>query len=139
MAGLFGTYGSEASPALSIQGGEPYIYITTDTADGAAYCFDGGGNVRWQYVPDHPEYILQGVAIAEGKVFFGNDAGYLYALGPCPDWDVNEDGDINILDVVRVGLHWGETGDPGWIREDVNDDGSVDILDVAVIGLHWGE
>jgi hypothetical protein len=57
----------------------------------------------------------------------------------CPDWDVNEDGGIDILDVACVGLHWGETGDPGWIREDVNNDGSVDILDVAVIGLHWGE
>jgi hypothetical protein len=56
-----------------------------------------------------------------------------------PDWDVNEDGNINILDVAQVGLHWGETGDPGWIREDVNNDGSIDILDVAVIGLHWGE
>ena len=135
----FGTYGSEASPALSIQGDEPYIYITTNTADGEAYCFDKDGNVMWQYIPDHPEYILQGVAIAGGKVFFGNDAGYLYALGPCPDWDVNEDGDINILDVARVGMHWGETGDPDWIREDVNNDGSVDILDITVIGLHWGE
>lgn len=135
----FGSYGSEASPSLSIQDGEPYIYITTDTANGAVCCFDGDGNMMWEYVPDHPEYILQGVAIAEGRVFFGNDAGYLYCLETCPDWDVNCDGSIDILDVSLVGLHLGETGDPGWIREDVDNNGSVEILDASLIGLYWGE
>jgi hypothetical protein len=93
----------------------------------------------WEHVPDHPEYILQGAAISGGRVLFVNDAGYLYCLGTAPDWDINCDGSINILDVVQVGLHWGETGTPGWIREDVNNDGIVNILDVAAIGLHWGE
>jgi outer membrane protein assembly factor BamB len=135
----FGSYGSEASPALSLQDGSFYIYITTDTASGEAYCFDQDGNVVWQYLPDHPEYILQGVVIAGGKVFFCNDAGYLYALESCPDWDVNQDGYINIADVGLVGLHWGETGEQGWIREDVNKDGSINVGDVGLIGLHWGE
>lgn len=60
-------------------------------------------------------------------------------LSLAPDWDVNADGNINILDVARVGLRWGESGEPGWIREDVNNDGKVNILDVALIGIHWGE
>ena len=79
-------------------------------------------------------------AVANGKVFTIGE-GKVWAFGSIayPDWDVNQDGSIDILDVARVGLHWGETGDPGWIREDVNNDGSVNILDVAVIGLHWGE
>lgn len=79
-------------------------------------------------------------AIANGMVFTIGE-GKVWAFGSItyPDWDVNQDGSINILDVARVGLHWGETGDLGWIREDVNNDGSVNILDVAVIGLHWGE
>ncbi len=136
---LFDGYGSEASPALSIQNGEPYIYITTDAADGAAYCFNRSGNMMWEYVPDHPEYILQGMAIAGGKVYFGNDAGYLYALGPCPDWDVNEDGDIDTQDIVLVGMRWDESGTPGWIREDVNSDGNIDTQDIVIIGIHWGE
>ena len=35
--------------------------------------------------------------------------------------------------------NWGESGDPGWIREDVNDDGIINMLDVIMIGNHWGE
>ncbi|MBN2098199.1 MAG: PKD domain-containing protein [Dehalococcoidia bacterium] len=56
-----------------------------------------------------------------------------------PAWDLNGDHVCNICDVVVMGLHWGETGDPGWIPEDVNNDGVIDMLDVKVIGLHWGE
>jgi len=56
---------------------------------------------------------------------------------PYPDWDVNCDGHVNVLDMIRVGQHWGETGTPHWIREDVNRDGSVNVLDMIVIGQHW--
>jgi outer membrane protein assembly factor BamB len=135
----FGNYGSEASPAISIQDGNPYIYITTDTADGTAYCFNQAGDIQWEYLPDHPEYILQGMAIADSKVYFGNDAGYLYALEPCPDWDVNCNNTINFQDIILVGLHWGETGTDGWIREDVNNDGIINMADIIIIGIHWNE
>ena len=59
--------------------------------------------------------------------------------GAYPNWDVNEDGVIDTQDIVRVGMHWGETGTPGWIREDVNSDGKVDTQDIVIIGMHWGE
>ena len=54
-----------------------------------------------------------------------------------PDWDVDRDGYVNVLDMIRVGQHWGETGTPHWIREDVNRDGSVNVLDMILIGQHW--
>jgi len=53
------------------------------------------------------------------------------------DWDVNGDGTTNVLDMVLVGQHWGETGLTGWIREDANEDGTVNVLDMIVIGQHW--
>jgi hypothetical protein len=56
-----------------------------------------------------------------------------------PDWDLNGDHICNIGDVVKVGLAWGLTGDPGWIPEDLNNDGVINIGDVVVLGLHWGE
>ncbi|MFA5375472.1 MAG: hypothetical protein WC455_06940 [Dehalococcoidia bacterium] len=56
-----------------------------------------------------------------------------------PDWDLNGDHICNIGDVVVIGLHWGQTGTPGWIPQDVNNDGIINIGDVVVIGLHWGE
>lgn len=135
----FDSHGGESSPVISLQDDEPYIYMTTDTADGSVYCFDANGTLHWQYIPDHPEYMLQGVAIAGGKVFFGNDAGYLYALETCPDWDLNCDGIIDIFDVAIIGMHWDETGIAGWIPEDLNPDGVIDIFDVAVVGMHWDE
>ncbi|MFC1894166.1 dockerin type I domain-containing protein [Chloroflexota bacterium] len=55
------------------------------------------------------------------------------------DWDVNGDGAANVLDMVLVGQHWGETGLTGWIREDANEDGTVNVLDMTVIGQHWTE
>jgi len=51
--------------------------------------------------------------------------------------DVNSDGYTNVLDMIRIGQHWDETGAKGWIREDVNEDGTVDVLDATLIGQHW--
>ncbi|MGQ9683269.1 MAG: hypothetical protein ACUVX9_12065 [Anaerolineae bacterium] len=56
----------------------------------------------------------------------------------CQKADVNGDGVVDIGDAGKVGLHWGETGTPGWIPEDVNSDGVIDIGDTGKIGLVWG-
>ena len=45
-------------------------------------------------------------------------------------WDVNGDGFVNVLDMISVGQHFGETGAPGWIPEDVNRDGVIDVRDM---------
>jgi hypothetical protein len=55
----------------------------------------------------------------------------------CPDWDVNLDESVNVLDMTLVGQHWGETGAAHWIRGDVNRDGEVNVLDMILIGQHW--
>ncbi|MCP4607895.1 MAG: hypothetical protein GY845_04175 [Planctomycetes bacterium] len=52
------------------------------------------------------------------------------------NWDVNQDGICNVLDMTLVGQRMGETGSAGWIPEDVNSDGAVDVLDMIVIGQH---
>ena len=51
--------------------------------------------------------------------------------------DVNSDGSINVLDMIRVGQHWSETGAAGWIREDINEDGTVSGLDATLVGPGW--
>jgi hypothetical protein len=55
------------------------------------------------------------------------------------NWDVNGDGAADVLDMVLVGQHWGESGLTGWILEDTNEDGNVDVLDIIIIGQHWTE
>ena len=56
-----------------------------------------------------------------------------------PAWDINMNGCINVLDLILVGQHFGETGEHGWIREDVNPDGVINVLDLIIIGQHFGE
>jgi len=57
----------------------------------------------------------------------------------CADWDANLDSCTNVLDIILVGQHFGETGAPAWIREDVNKDGLISVLDIILIGQHFGE
>jgi parallel beta-helix repeat protein len=56
-----------------------------------------------------------------------NDGSVRISTAP---WDVNGDGFVNILDMILVGQHFGETGSPGWIPEDVNCDGVIDVRDM---------
>lgn len=56
-----------------------------------------------------------------------------------PDWDVNGDGTINYLDLIRIGNHYGENCSSGWIPEDVNRDGIINYLDMILTGNHYGE
>lgn len=54
-----------------------------------------------------------------------------------PDWDVNMDGEHNVLDMISVYQHFMETGEVHWIREDVNRDGEINVLDMILVGQHW--
>ncbi len=56
---------------------------------------------------------------------------------PHESWDINQDGSVNVLDMVRIGQHWDETGSVGWIVEDANEDGTIDVLDMILIGQNW--
>ena len=55
-----------------------------------------------------------------------------------PAWDANQNGAVDILDLVIVGSHFGESPskDP---RADVNKDNVVSILDLVLVAQHFGE
>jgi len=53
----------------------------------------------------------------------------------CP-WDVNGDGEVDISDLVLVGINFGKSG--ANIKEDVDGDGRVDIKDLILVGKHFG-
>ena len=52
-------------------------------------------------------------------------------------YDVNNDGVVNILDLVIVGKAFGTSGEGN--PADVNGDGIVDASDLAFLGSHFGE
>jgi len=55
-------------------------------------------------------------------------------------WDVNEDGETNILDLILVARHFGEEiAASSYPNPDVNGDGRVDILDLALVAKHFRE
>ena len=39
--------------------------------------------------------------------------------------------------MIKIGMEWGEIGDPGWIAEDVNQNGVIDVLDMILVGMNW--
>ena len=51
--------------------------------------------------------------------------------------DINNDGVMDILDIISVAQHWNETGANGWIIEDINENGTVNVLDIILIGQNW--
>ena len=54
--------------------------------------------------------------------------------------DVNADGMINILDLVVIASHFGETSTVEQpLTSDVNGDGNVNILDLVLVASHLGE
>ena len=59
-------------------------------------------------------------------------------VGGYPAWDVNQDGRVNIRDLVLVAKDLG-SGMPANLRSDVNRDGVVDIRDVILVAQHIGE
>ena len=55
-----------------------------------------------------------------------------------PNWDVNADGQVSVLDLILVARYLGK--DVSANRQaDVNNDGIISILDLILVAQHLGE
>ena len=58
--------------------------------------------------------------------------------GAFPAWDVNQDGQVNVLDLIAVAQHLGTAASANR-QADVNGDGTINVLDLIAVAQHLGE
>jgi len=80
--------GVKSSPSISIALKMPRVLFTTSQVNGSVYCLEDGGDkaeMLWRLNPPDNGYILGGVALSDGRVYFGTEGdqhyGKLYCLG----------------------------------------------------------
>lgn len=97
-----------------------------------------GVNVLLVAVDNHGHEAFSG--------FFGFAKDTNYTVNPInkkfvitvPKWDVNRDGEVNILDLILVAQDIGKTSGTN-LRTDVNGDGTRNIQDLVLVASHLGE
>ena len=62
---------------------------------------------------------------------------YTYSMPP--NWDIDNDGECTVFDLILVSNHYNETGTHGWIREDVDNNGQIKVIDLVFISEHYDE
>ena len=117
----------------------------------------GDKTVRlWDVVSGNTTHTLTGHTDSVNSVSFSPDGNtlatgsadgtvLLWDLAPEPDTveppqlpeDVNNDGEVGILDLVTVSGQLGQTGDG--LSGDVNGDGTVNILDLVAVSARFGQ
>jgi hypothetical protein len=131
-----GTVGTAYSQTMVATGGTTnYTWTIVAGSLPAGLSLGSGGAIAGTpTAPGGPTYVTFRVTDSEGVA-----ATRTLSITVCASvaFDVNADGVVNVLDMISIGQHWGETGAPGWIRQDVNGDSVVNVLDQIVIGQHW--
>ena len=109
-----------------------------DFQDAFPVTLKSGVNVLLVAVENHGHDTFSG--------FFGFAKNTNYTVNPVnekivitvPKWDVNRDGEVNILDLILVGQDIGKTGGTN-PPTDVNGDGTHNIQDLVLVASHLGE
>jgi hypothetical protein len=115
--------------------GDTLFYSAASLPDGSSFDADTG---LFSWTPRYDQAGIYSVhfEVSDGDLTDSEDV-VITVIQLYDNWDVNGDSDANVLDMVLVGQHWGESGLTGWILEDTNEDGNVDVLDIIIIGQHW--
>jgi len=78
------------------------------------------------------------ISVSDGTVYV-NSTNTIYINNVYPRYDLDENGIVDIADMVIIGQHFDEITVAPYPRYDVNMDGMVNILDVVIIAQHFGE
>jgi hypothetical protein len=92
-----------------------------------------GGTMNFQFTDVIVEY---GIGKPEVPTHVGSSIEVLSS----PDWDINRDYVVNVLDLVIVASDFGtKVTDEPRPNPDVNRDGVVNVADLVAVGTHIGE
>jgi outer membrane protein assembly factor BamB len=75
--------GVKSSPVISASEDRTRIIFATARVNGSIYCLEDTGDdptLVWRFDPPDDGYILAGVAVSEGAVYFGTEKGHFYCL-----------------------------------------------------------
>ncbi|MCD6365514.1 MAG: choice-of-anchor D domain-containing protein [Planctomycetes bacterium] len=63
----------------------------------------------------------------------------IQGIAPKPgDTDADRDGDVDAVDLAKLGLNWAPSGSgKTWAMADFDGDGDIDAVDLAALGLNW--
>jgi ABC-type phosphate transport system substrate-binding protein len=135
------TSGFVAPSVTTVQNGtypaprQLFLALQKFSVVGGAATTDDSANVKAQ---DLVNYMLTSTGqTAVNQVGFVNQA--IPAAQPIPDFDVNLDGGVSVLDLGKITGKWGQTSTcKGWVRADVNNDGGISVLDLGKVTGKWG-
>ncbi len=84
-------------------------------------------------------YSITGEVSAYGIGPFAVGGETDITVSTAPSADLNNDGHVNVLDMIILGQHWEETpSSPSWDPKfDLNNDNIIDSGDMAIIGIYW--
>ena len=104
---------------LLVQGASDYYYL-----NGSSVFFEQGNFTL----------ALSATDTSENTATYGS-----LALSIAPNWDINENGSGDLLDVNLVALLYNVSDTAGWTREDVDNNGCVELLDLLSVCNHYLE
>jgi hypothetical protein len=117
--------------------GDALTYLASNLPQGATFA---PATRTFYWTPGDGQnrvYVYVHFQVSDGNLTDSEDITITVTANSTIQADINADGFVNSLDMIRVGQHWGETGSAGWIREDINQDGMVNVLDATLLGQHW--
>ena len=120
---------------LNINQGERVVWFWGTITD-AVFNLTGFPGYNYKVTVDD-ELLIDCITNNSKISFNATENGHYQIYHTTPDYDVIMDGDVDLLDLVAVAIHYKETGTNGWIREDVDNEGEVNVLDLLLVGNYY--
>ena len=110
---------------------ESYVQVSMISGAGNSYYYQSS-----TMCSDYGDYSYV-ISASDVSNNVGTSSSYDFSMPP--NWDINKDGQVNMLDLTLISNHYDETGPNGWIREDVDNNGIIQVLDLILTTGHYNE